>query len=287
MPDWTLLSLLNWTTEYFQKHQIDSARLDAEILLAHYLKLERIQLYMKFDQPLSPEELAGFKILIKRRAQQEPVAYITGEKEFWGLSFKVNSSVLIPRPDTEILIEKVIEAYPDKNHHLKILEVGTGSGNIVIALAKHFPNSKIQTHDVSEAALKVAQENASTHNVQDQIDFQHSNFLEKEFSQDSKFDLLVSNPPYVRKKEIEGLENNVKDFEPHLALDGGEDGLVFYRKLAGLASQILNSQGRFMVEIGEDQGEEVQNLMDQAGLTEVQVYQDYAGLDRVVSAKFS
>ncbi|MDO8519518.1 MAG: peptide chain release factor N(5)-glutamine methyltransferase [Deltaproteobacteria bacterium] len=301
---WTLLSLLNWTTEFFTKKEIPTARLDAEVLLAHLLKIERIQLYVQFERVMSEEELAAFKKLILRRAEGEPVSYIRGVKEFWSLPFKVGPGVLVPRPDTEVLLETVLGKIPPHppfskggvmeealyfpplkkggrgDLQLTVLDIGTGTGNIAIALAKTFPNAQITAIDLSEEALAYARDNAKTH--QADIQFLRMDFL-KEIPE-GKFDLVVSNPPYIASAVIETLGPAVKNYEPRAALDGGPTGLDFYRRIGETAIVFLKEDGLLAVEMGEDQEGSVKGIFERAGLKKIEVRKDYAGLPRVVTA---
>lgn len=279
---WTLLSLLNWTTDYFVKNKVATPRLDAELLLAHLLKIERLQLYLKFDRPMTEAELAAFKLLVQRRVKGEPVSYIRGVKEFWSLTFKVGPGVLVPRPDTEIILERVKEIFREKENPLNILDIGTGSGNLAIALAKEFLNSKITAMDISEEALKYARENAGSNGVASQIQFVQKDFLKFSDSKTSVYDLIVSNPPYISSAVIETLDPGIQHYEPRLALDGGPDGLAFYRKMGESASQLLKPEGLLAVEIGEDQGDTVKEIFSKAELNDIQIFKDYAGLSRVV-----
>lgn len=283
---WTLLSLLNWTTDYFGKNKIPTSRLDAELLLAHLLRIERLQLYLKFNRPMSEEELAAFKALIQRRIKGEPVSYIRGVKEFWSLPFKVGPGVLVPRPDTEIILEKVQEIFKGKENSLKILDIGTGSGNLAIALAKEYPRAKITAIDISDEALNYAKQNAETNGANDQIEFLRQDFFTIYHSPSTiHYDLIISNPPYVRSSMIDTLDPGIRDYEPRLALDGGPDGLDFYRKIGETAPQLLKADGILAVEIGENQGELVRTLFEKVGLKNIEVNKDYSGLDRGVVAR--
>lgn len=279
---WTTLSLLTWTTDYFQKNLVLTPRLDAELLLSHLLKIERLQLYLKFDRPMSEEELAAFKALIQRRIKGEPVSYIRNVKEFWSLSFKVGPGVLVPRPDTEILLERVKEIFREKENPLNILDIGTGSGNLAIALAKEFPKSKITAMDISFDALKYARENAELNGVDSQIEFIQKDFLTSSNLRTTIYDLIVSNPPYISSSVIETLDPGIQKYEPRIALDGGPDGLDFYREIGESAPLLLKKGGVLIVEIGEDQGDTVKEIFSKAELNGLQIFKDYAGLSRVV-----
>lgn len=281
--NWTLLSLLNWTTDYFTKQKISTPRLDAEVLLAFLLKIDRLQLYLKFERPVNAQELSAFKALIKRRVKGEPVSYIRGIKEFWSLNFHVGPGVMVPRPDTEILVEKVAGGREQGagNSPLNILDIGTGSGNIAIALAKEFSHSKISAVDISADALKYARDNARLNDVASQIDFVEEDFFSCSLLP-APFHLIVSNPPYIPSEIIETLDPGIREYEPRLAFDGGADGLDFYRRMIQSAFSLLKPGGVLAVEIGEDQGSSVKEIFNQAGLKEIEVVNDYADLPRVV-----
>ncbi len=289
MQSWTLLSLLNWTTDYFQKNNIASARLEAEVLLSHLLQLKRLALYLNFERPMSSDELTRFKALIQRRVKGEPTAYLTGEKEFWSRSFKVGPGVLIPRPETELIVEQTISSpcvalAKQGGKSLKILDIGTGSGILAVTLAKEFPASHVTALDISPQALKYAAANAERHEVGNRIQFLEMDIFKPDIFKTS-FDLIVSNPPYIATKVIETLEDNVKNFEPKLALDGDTDGLKFYRYFSEQSHHWLKPNGLLVMEIGEDQGLSVPALFSQKNWNEVKFIKDYSGKDRVVVVK--
>ncbi|WP_305044048.1 peptide chain release factor N(5)-glutamine methyltransferase [Geoalkalibacter sp.] len=275
---WTVLRVLEWTAVYFRERGIESARLDADLLLAATLGVDRVGLYLRYDQPLNAEELSRFRARVARRARREPLAYILGEVEFWSLSFAVTPAVLIPRPDTEVLVEEALARGPDE---ARVLDVGTGSGAIAISLAVERPAWQVTALDVSPAALEVAQGNARRHGVAERL-----RFLPGDLAQlpDEQFDLIVANPPYIPSADLAGLMPDVRDHEPHLALDGGPDGLAAYRALAAQAASRLRSGGCLLVEIGQGQEVAVQSLFAQAGLRDVRNRADYAGIIRVVGA---
>lgn len=279
---WTIKRLLDWCVNYFTQKQISSPRLDAELLLAHTLGIQRLDLYLKFDQPVSPQELQVFKSLLKRRGEDEPAAYILGFKEFWSKKFLVTPDVLIPRPDTEILIEVILQENT-QHHFSQAIEIGVGSGAISIILATEIESLHITGIDISPTAIAIAKQNAECHHTNERVLFIQEDFFN--FVPQQKFDLIVSNPPYVTKKEMQKLPNTVKKYEPSLALDGGEDGLNFYRKIGPFSFEFLTDNGCVFLEIGETQAEQVVNILKNAGLTDIRVKKDYAGQDRVVSAK--
>jgi release factor glutamine methyltransferase len=276
-----MLRALNWTASYFTSCGIDSPRPSAEILLAHSLGLQRIDLYVRYDQPLQDEELKRFKSLIRRRVAREPVAYITGERDFWSLPLLVTPAVLIPRPETERLVEAAIESLPDAAA-LRILEPGTGSGAVSTALATERPGLRIFASDRSVEALSVAGNNAARHGVADRIDFFAADWLSP-VSDATPFDAVVCNPPYIPSRTIDRLQPEVSRFEPRRALDGGPDGLDAVRRLAADALGCLKPGGTLLFEIGFDQGPAACRIVAEAGgYFAPEVFKDYAGKDRVV-----
>jgi len=276
---WTVLKLLRWTADYFAGHGIDTPRLDAELLLAATLGLDRVGVYVNFERPLQAEELASFREQVKRRAAREPLAYILGHAEFWSLSFLVTPAVLIPRPETELLVEASL---PRLDGQARILDVGTGSGALAIALAHELPQCAVTAIDVSAAALAVAAENARRNGVAARIGFVQHDLMELP---PGPFDLIVANPPYIPSGDLATLMPEVRDYEPRLALDGGADGLAAYRALAAQAGVALAPGGWLLVEVGTGQARAVQELFAGAGLQEIFVSRDLAGIERVVGGK--
>ncbi len=277
-PQWNILSLIKWTTDYFQSRSIESPRASAEILLAHSLRLRRIELYMRYDQPLTANELACFKALIKRRAAGEPVAYIVGEKEFWSLTLSVTKDVLIPRPETEMLVETALKILP-KDTCKRVSEIGTGSGAIILALASERPGHEFFASDYSLKALNIAKHNAKNHGLD--IRFFAGNWFAP-LSEKARFDLIVSNPPYIPTADIETLQTEIRNFEPRLALDGGKDGLDSIRHIIENAKNHLVLGGSLMLEIGYDQKERVFAIAEMFGYKDMYCVKDYSGHDRVV-----
>lgn len=280
---WTIGKVLKWTEGYFERAGISSARLDAEVLLSHVLKKERIFLYVHFDQPLEPQELAAYRGCIKQRAAHQPVAYIVGHKEFMGLEFKVTPATLIPRPDTEILVEAVLK-------HLKtgaaaegscIADIGTGTGAICLSLLNYLPQLTAVTVDISAEALAVAQENAASLGLTERIEFMQGDLLEP--IKDRRFNAIVSNPPYIPQADIEALESDVKDFEPISALAGGEDGLDFYRRLLAESADLLLEGGFLALEVGIYQAQQLKTLAESMPQWhKCDIVRDLAGIERVV-----
>jgi len=276
---WTIKRLLQWTTDFLQKKGVDAPRLTAEILLAHILKKDRLYLYVHYDQPLTLYELATFKKLLKRRISHEPLAYIIGEQAFWSLSFKVTSAVIIPRPETERLIEVSLEIIQQRGLTSPwILDWGTGSGVIAVVLGKEIKKAHMVATDISFPALKVAKENAFRHKVKTLF------LLTKDLTpfKSTVFDIIVSNPPYIKTKDIPTLAPEIQ-YEPIEALDGGEDGLKYIGYLLKKAHVYLKSKGYLIMEIGYNQRKSIEELI--ASLPcwkEALFFKDYAGLERVV-----
>ncbi len=284
VQQWTVLSLINWSTQHLSGLGFDEARLHVELLLAEVLGYSRLQLYTNFDRPLTPAELASFKTLYRRRLEHEPLQYILGYTDFMGLRLAVNPAVLIPRPETEILVEKALEWVSSSGKaRVEVLDVGTGSGNIAIALAKRCPAAVVTSIDVSREALDLAQKNAAAHETQD-ITFVQANVLD-EFLPGKHFDLLVSNPPYIALAEFAGLQTEVRDFEPRLATTDEADGYRFIRRLAEVAALRIVSGGGLFVEIAYNQGEHSVEILSSAGLLDVCVHHDYSGHPRILSAR--
>ncbi|MBM6834259.1 peptide chain release factor N(5)-glutamine methyltransferase [Megamonas hypermegale] len=278
---WTISSLLNWTVNYFKSKNIQSARLDAEVLLSHVLRQERIYLYVHFDEPMEQNELSKFREYVKKRAQHVPIAYIIGEREFMGLPFKVTKDTLIPRPDTEILVENVLNNV-DKDKEIEIVDIGTGSGAIILSLLVNLPKAQGKTVDISSKAIEVAKENAVNLQVNDRCEF----FVGDLFAplNDNKFDVIVSNPPYIPQKDIATLEDDVKEYEPVSALTDGGDGLSYYRRLLSEGKAYIKENGFIALEIGIYQSNDVKQIAMDNGWKNIKIIKDYAGIDRVVLA---
>ena len=285
---WTILKLIRWTEERFKKEGLPTPRLDAEVLLAESLGMDRVGLYTHFDQPLQTAELARFKKLIRRRMAHEPLTYITGKREFWSLPFKITPDVLIPRPETEGLVEEALRLLADPERcgrGCRILEIGTGSGAIIIALAKELPSASLVATDFSEKALALARENAAAIGVGERIQFLHGDLFAP-LEQKSPFDLILSNPPYISRSEFASLPPEVRDFEPRIALDGGEDGLTFFRRALPRVGRYLQPAGWFLTEIGAGQDPEVQKIA--AATPDLEAFAfipDLAGIKRVFKAR--
>lgn len=285
--DWKLLELLTWTSQYLSERGFENPRLNVEQLLAQTLGFNRIDLYLNVDKPLIASELSQFKALLKRRLRHEPLQYILGRTEFMSLPFRIAPGVLIPRPETEILVESVLaEAkgrFPDQQP-VTCLDIGTGSGNVAVALARYWPDLTVTAIDINSAGLALAQENARSNGVAERIRFQLLDFLapdrQSHFSE--KFQVVVANPPYIASAEIPSLPPEVRDYEPRQALDGGVDGLNFYRKIALELKALLHPDGFAAFEIGYQQAPAIQQLFQHHGLGFTRVRQDLAGKDRII-----
>ncbi len=285
---WTILKLLQWTISYFNFHKIEGARASAEILLANAMGIKRIDLYLRYDQPLSRQELATFKTLIKRRVKREPVAYIIGNKEFWSLDLDVTKDVLIPRPDTECLVEQALLCVPwkDLNAVWNILELGTGSGAIILSMATQHPQHRYFASDRSEKAVLVAEGNARKNLLSGVILFFVGDWFCPIKNNISKFDMIVSNPPYIPTHVIEKLEPEIAFYEPRIALDGGKDGLESITLIINQAPSFLKPAGYLLLEIGYDQKQKISAIVNNCGKYEsVNIVKDYGGHDRVAIMK--
>lgn len=312
---WTIGRILKWTEQYFKDKGIESPRLDAEVLLAHVLEKQRIYLYVHFDEPLQPAELAAYREMIKQRVLRVPVAQILGEKEFMGLTFKVTADTLVPRPDTEILVQAAVErlkamkgeaktledealadgeeassaanrdeaAVDVSQEPLRIADIGTGSGAICLSVLRYLAGTVADTVDISPAARAVAEENAASLGLQDRVTFHTGDLLQPLVGM--TFAAILSNPPYIPEADIATLAPEVRLKEPHTALSGGQDGLDFYRRLAKEAPAMLVPGGFMAFEVGIHQAEPVAALAKANPLiARTEILPDYAGIDRVVVA---
>jgi release factor glutamine methyltransferase len=280
---WLVLDLIKVTEKLFYDHGIENPRLNAELLLADTLGLKRFDLYLNFDRPLGEQELDEFRNRVKRRIAREPLQYITGKAEFYGIEFEVNRAVLIPRPETELLVEKALAFLKEKNIlKPRILEIGTGSGCISIAIA-HNIDCYIDASDTSGDALKTAERNSSANNTSGKI-----NFTQKDiFNEPSDFDdyeLVLSNPPYIPLKDYEKLEPELKDFEPGSALTDGGDGLLFYRKILDIWDKSKKCSA-LMLEIGDNKASDIKNLLEEKNIIKYSFHNDLLNIPRVLTAE--
>lgn len=278
---WTIGRILKWTEQYFKEKGIESPRLDAEVLLSHILGRERIYLYVHFDEPLEPAELARYREAIKQRVQRVPVAYIIGEKEFMGLTFRVTADTLVPRPDTEILVQAAIERLRARGDAPRFADIGTGTGAICLSVLHFLPKAQADTVDISPAARAVAEENAAALGASDRITFHTGDLLAPLAGQ--CYDAILSNPPYIPDDDIAALAPEVRLKEPHTALAGGKDGLDFYRRLMANAPALLKDGGFLAVEVGIHQAAPVAALAVPS-FSRTEILKDYAGIERVVIA---
>lgn len=284
---WTVKDLLNWTTDYLVRKgaTLREARLEAQILLAHVMGCPKIELVARSDETPEPPQRSRFKELIQRRLDGWPVAYLVGKRDFYLLSFEVSPAVLIPRPDTETLVLEALKrmkSFPSA----RVLDLGTGSGCIAISLAHQAKQARVTAVDLSPDALEVARRNAVVHGVADRVRFLQGDLFQP-LAEGEQFDLIVSNPPYVTAQEMAELAPEVREHEPRLALEGGSDGLAFYRRILAQAGQFLKPNGWLMLEIGSRQAEPVKALFAAAGWQPPTLYKDPAGNDRLLAGQFN
>jgi release factor glutamine methyltransferase len=280
---WSVLELLKWTTDYFRAKGIESARLDAEILLAFALGADRLRLYLDFEKPIQPEERVRFRELVKRRADERvPVAYLTGVREFWSLPLAVTPDVLVPRPETETLVEAVLAELPDVEAELTVFDLGTGSGAIALALAKERPKLRIVAGDISAAALAVAERNAETHGLADRVRFVEGDGFAPVLGQ--RFDMIVSNPPYVAEADASTLAPELAH-EPRAALFAGPDGAALLRRIAHEAPLFLKPGGLLAFELAPAQADEMTQGLSRCGFEGPRLHRDLGGRPRVIIAR--
>jgi release factor glutamine methyltransferase len=280
---WDVVSLLKTSAEHFKQKSISEPRLNAEHLLAFVLGMKRLELYLAFDRPVSNKELTAYRELAKRRLTGEPLQYILGEQNFYGLDFKVDRRVLIPRSETELLVENLIDKLPKSPQ--RILDIGTGSGCIAITLVKMVSECEVTAVDVSDDALAVAKANATLHGAHEKINFVSADALDKNFASSlgAPFNAIVSNPPYIPAAEKDSLQPEVRDHEPPLALFT-QTGFEFYEKIAADAQTLLTSGGVLAFELHADGSEKVKAILEQNGFTQIELKNDYAGLPRMAFA---
>ncbi|MCH2212282.1 MAG: peptide chain release factor N(5)-glutamine methyltransferase [Fuerstiella sp.] len=282
---WTVQRILAWTTNYLTKNGIPAARLEAELLCAHARQCQRVRLYTDYDMPMTDTERVRMREYVQRRAGREPLAYITGNREFYGRNFEVGVGVLIPRPETETLVDLALEQISDI-HASQFAEVGFGSGCIAVTLAVQKPKCRITASDISDVCFGYATRNATMYEVTDRIRLVRGNGLEpiKRSSTDVRYDGIISNPPYVCDHELQELQPEVAEYEPHDALLSGVDGLDLIRRLIPESSDILKPGGWIGLECDPAQCEEVRRLMTDSGFTKIKIHQDHRNVDRIVTA---
>ena len=277
MKNWTILEIIKWTTDFFKEKQIEKARLNAEYIVAHVLQCKRFDLYVRFEDIVSEIDRAEIRKLIVKRGKNEPLQYVLGETEFYGYRFFVNSAVLIPRPETEYLVEKIIKENPSLE---SVLDIGTGSGAIAVSLKKELPNCNVTASDISEKALKIAKKNAAENQVT--IEFIQSDLFE---NIEDKYSVIVSNPPYIPLREYKDIDSEVKDFEPQSALLAEADGLHYYQKILEQAKEYLHENGIVYFEIGHDQAERIKKIAENNGFFDVETLKDLNEFDRMMRIK--
>ncbi len=284
--EWTIQKLLTWVTDYLTQKGVDAPRLSAELLLSHVLGLKRIELYTQYNKAVPQEQLEPLRALVKRAGQQEPVAYLVGRAEFYSIEFEVTSDCLIPRPETELLVQRAIEFLRRREGAQFVCDLCTGCGVIAVAIAKNVPDAKVIATDISAGALAVATRNVEKHNLQERIELRPGDLFEPLIPPLDQFDVIACNPPYVSAAEYETLDKNVKDYEPRIALYAGEGGLDVYRRIAEKVGPFLKPDGILLLEIGYLQGPTVRELLEQAGVfAEIQIEKDFEKRDRVVVAR--
>ena len=286
----TVLEILNWSTHYLKDHRIENPRLNAELLLARVLNLSKKSLYARLNGQFQQEKKEALERLIERRISGEPLQYILGHQEFWSIDFRVDPRVLIPRPETELLVEQSVSTLSETSlvQTPSVLEIGTGSGAIAISLAKDVRDIFIVATDISREALLLAKENAKSAGVLHQIAFVNADLLGpfRYLRDQEPFDLIVSNPPYIDRSEIQRLAREIRDYEPIAALDGGEDGMEFYRRIISQAPSYLRRGGWLLLEVGEGQGEKVADQLERSGyFLRPQLLPDLSGIKRVVKTQ--
>ena len=277
----TVLEVIKLSTEYLQKKGVESPRVNAEILLAEILKCKRLDLYLAFDKPLAEKELSDYREAIRKRGLRIPLQYIVGSVEFYGLKLLVNENVLIPRPETELLVENIINE-SNKSLNIKVLDIGVGSGNISLSILKNISNANVVAIDISELALQVAKKNAELNLLQDRIEFKICDIMNDSLNELGKFDVIVSNPPYVSETDYDTLEPELKMFEPKIALTDNSNGISFYKKIIEVSDKILTKPGKLFFELGMGQSMKVKTLFEQKGFSNINISKDYSGTDRII-----
>jgi len=285
MNEWTIQRLLTWVTEYLTQKGVDAPRLSAELLLSHVLGLKRIELYTQYSKVVPQEQLTQLRGLVKRAGEHEPVAYLVGRTEFYSIEFEVTPDCLIPRPETELLVQRSIELLRKRTGPQSVCDLCTGCGIIAVAIAKNVPDVNVMATDISEPALAVAARNVEKHKLGERVELRHGDLFEPLVPQLDVFDLIVCNPPYVSAAEYEALDRNVKEYEPRIALYAGPDGLDLYRRIVEKVDQFLNPDGILLLEIGYQEGSAVQELLEQTkAFAQIRIDKDLENRDRIAMA---
>ena len=277
-----ILELIQKTTAFFEKDGVPDPRLDTELILAHVLRLKRMDLYLQFERSLSEAELDLLRPLVRRRASREPLQHILGSVDFFGLELMSTHQALIPRPETEILVQLAIQSTPSSKDFL-FLDIGTGTGAIVLAMLKACPHARAVAIDISLEALKLAESNAKKAGLQDRVEFRHGNLFEP-IASGEIFDLMISNPPYIPSAELPHLQPEVR-YDPPQSLDGGPDGLQIIRKLISNSKNFLKKDGKLLLELGHDQAASVCALLEKECWTHIQIHKDLQSHPRIISAQ--
>jgi release factor glutamine methyltransferase len=294
MPDvgtWTVRRILEWTTAYFGRKKVEPGRLSAESLLSHVLAMPRIKLYIEYDRVLTERQLAEYRALVQRAANEEPIAYLTGRAHFFNLEFDVTGDVLIPRPDTETLVENVLQLARHRAglESPRVLDLCTGSGCIAAAIAHHLKSATVVATDLSSPAIEIARQNIRKLKLEERVSVEQGDLFEPitKLVDPRPFDLIVSNPPYIPTAQIETLDRSVRDYEPISALDGGLDGLAFHRRILQEAPDRLVAGGHVFLEIAFDQGEAAMQVANEhlSNFIEPKLLKDFGGRDRVLTLK--
>lgn len=283
---WTVRRVIAWMQGDLTKRGIENARLDSDLIVAHALKLKRLALYLDLDRPLEEQELRTIRALVERRRAFEPIAYILGEREFYGRSFEVNKDVLIPRPDTETLVEQALACVRAREGNERVLDLCTGSGAVALTLAAELKERAVLATDISAAALAVAARNAEKLGVKERVELRHGDLFAP-LIEGERFAAITVNPPYIGRDEMATLAPDVRDHEPHLALDAGADALVFYRRIVADAARFLAPGASLLVEVGYTQAADVCALFQGAGLADVRSAKDLGGTERVVIGRYA
>ncbi len=279
---WRVVDILNWSTNYLKEKNIDDAKTSIEWMLTDVLKCSRMELYLNFNKPLTETELKIFKSYLLKCANNEPVQQIIGKTDFYGFSFVVDRTVLVPRPETEILVEEVIKKYKKHSQkNVKILDIGSGSGAIAVALAKHLPNVQIDALEYSKDAIGILTKNINFHNLEDRVSVINEDVYK--YIPQKKYDIIVSNPPYISKDEFPKLDKNVRYYEPPMALTDNNDGLEFYRYFAKKFTDWLTDDGWVALEIGNDQRKDLEEIFK--NYENLEFVKDYQKDDRVLMFK--
>ncbi len=277
----TVLELLQLTTDYFFKKQVESPRLNAELLLAHSLLCRRLDLYLMFDKPVQESEINTFREFVKKRGERVPLQYLIGDVEFYGLKFKTTKDALIPRPETELLVEKCLESAKGIPN-ARILDIGCGTGNILISLCVNLENASGIAIDISDSALLLAAENAAIHLMEDRISFRKKDVLNENCDDLGQFDFIVSNPPYVKQSDYLTLQEEIIKYEPAIAVTDYGDGYTFYRRIITISKDILKTGGTLFFEMAQDQSDTIRELLMENNFSDIVVYRDLQGIERVI-----